>query len=465
VSGDTFFIGCEAYFEGTLKAELQKAIDSWMRKSEKKRVVYLSITDDPKVVCLVKKIVEDVFEIQLSKVFLHRLAIFSKCRHAVWESAAHNSRLFAFDNDHPYDSHVWDYPRDDRYPFSLQVGFRGYLSVNHGVEKIKDFSDFIERFNSNTDNGFHGLNFKLKDCLDPEVLDILRVFSLFLVMHELAHILFPHALFLQMWPYRNIQRRTALAGTIFRYRHKAIELDADFRGALMAFSFEFGEKPTVRDTQFFLTCIACGFSIFDMDRRNTFDRKSFDGLYPLPEIRFDAMVFSLVGWNNSLKKLRDAVMTDLICSAQMLGLFGGPFYLYSGPITSLDRQFLKEVQILETVRRELERIIIQINEYYGQTTNPFPKIGDEWRIDPIGMDEEGFKHKFTIEAQNIFSGKYNNITMDKHLENRSAELQRLSESGIIRKGDVIVFALDPTEDIRPEMKIHMSPMNEEQPFP
>lgn len=456
-----FFQECEKYFSGQLKSYLQNCLDSESNSSNNIHSVRLLMSEDPHHVCMVSRLEEGIFEIRLSKIFLHRLAIFVKCRGAAWESATHNSKLLAFDNDHPYDSHVWDYARDDTYPFGLQVGFKGYLSANYGYDSIGEFADFIERFNSNVDSGFYYLDFQLDELLEKNVINFVRIFGLFLVMHEYAHISSPHSLFLQQWPYTELPRRSAIAGRIFRYRHKAIELDADVRGMLMAFYREFGEAVNVVNLQYFLTIVACGFSIFDLDRRNTLDKRYIDGLYPLPEIRFDALVFALAGWKNKLKKLRDAVIADVIYSAQMLGIFGGPFYLYSGPITSLDKQFTKEVHILGTVRDEMNKIIIQLDAYYRQITNPLPRTGDDWRIDPLGMDEEDFKSAFSEEMIGVFDGKYNDVTIEDVMDERSAEMRRLNEGGIVRKGDHIIIASDNTKELRPEMKVDLKTTSEE----
>ncbi|UWS00463.1 hypothetical protein [Phaeobacter inhibens] len=449
-----FFKQCELYFSTDLKAHLQNALEVESAKSDSNRIVFLSMSDDPNIICMVQKSVEHVYEIQLSKVFLHRLAIFAKSRDAVWASAANGPQLLAFDTDHPFDSHVWDYKRDDTHPFALQSGFRDYLSILNGVRSIRGFSDFIERFNSGVKNGFHALNFELDDCLTESEIEVVRNFSLFLVMHEFAHIISPHAMFLQNWPYSTISRRSALAGRFFRYRHKAIEIDADIKGMGIAFMNEFGINPTVSNVQRFFTNLACGFSLFDLDRRNTLDKKSLDGLYPLPEIRFDALLFSMVGWENSLKPLRDAVIYDLVRSGQMLGIFAGPFYLYSGPITSLDKQFTKEVNILESVRGELKNIILQLNQFYSQISQPLPQIGEGWRIDPIGMGETVFKEKFLEEMLGVFDGKYNDKTSDDFVKDIGSELERLQEIGVIRAGDFIAIpSYDQSHELRPEMRV------------
>jgi hypothetical protein len=449
-----FFKQCELYFSIDLKTHLQNALQVESARSDANRIVCLSMSEDPNIICMVQKTVEHVYEIQLSKVFLHRLAIFAKCREAAWASAAKGPQLLAFETDHPFDSHVWDYKRDDTHPFGLQTGFRDYLSILNGVRSIRGFSDFIERFNSDVKNGFHCLNFDLNDSLNESEIEVVRTFSLFLVMHEFAHIISPHAMFLQNWPYATISRRSALAGRVFRYRHKAIEIDADIKGMGIAFMNEYGINPTVSNVQRFFTCLACGFSLFDLDRRNTLDKKSLDGLYPLPEIRFDALLFSMVGWENSLKPLRDAVVYDLVRSGQMLGIFAGPFYLYSGPIASLDRQFTKEASILESVRGELKKIILQLNQFYSQISQPLPEIGESWRIDPIGMGETEFKEKLLEEMIGVFDGKYNGKTSDDFVKDIGSELDRLQDVGVIRPGDfVVMLSYDQSHGLRPEMII------------
>lgn len=444
----SFFENCRIFFNSELIERLQSSVDRAILQHNHRIVARVSFIDGVAEIATGSETGTRLYDIGILLPFLHRLAILAKCNEMHYETQSTRGRVFVFDVDHPNDSHVWDYVRDDEYPFALQPGFKKFISKSHSGIHENDYYSFVDEFNSGTEAGFLDVGFKLDQELTDYVKDKVVGFALFLCFHELAHFCSNHAIFLQRWPYQKLDRSSAIAGRIFRYRHKAIEVDADVKAVSYLFDDLYGQFAFVAQFQRVLEYLAFGFSLFDLDRRNTFDSKSRDGLYPLPEIRFDFVVYMFAGWTEHLKGLRDIVMTQTIRDFQNIGICAGPFYLYSGPIASLDRQTTKEAEILESVRAEIKKIVLQLNEFFTSEDKDIDLIPEDFPLSRIGLSSDDFTKEVQQYVLKIMRGELPEAT-EMVTQDVQISLKELKES-LLRAGDEVHVAQGDSAKLRPE---------------
>lgn len=453
MSGRSFFEAADDFISNVLPDHLRRIAGSYIRDADLGLIVRLFPEDDPVSVCSISDQGLRIFDIKYSTVFAHKMVCMLKLIETHWANYYCKPRLFVFDYDHPFDSHVWDYPRDESYAFSVNPVLEPYLSWQRGHRSKQDFQSFLSDVNSAEVGAFTYIEFAADETLTEEVQETIIDFFSFMVLHELAHIARNHELRLLLWPYRGVSRRTAVAGRIYRYRHKALECDADFGAFYALLKDRIAKSRSWLSVQKLLQSIALGFCLFDSDRRNTFDVKSVDGLYPIPEIRFEILCHLIEhGTERDIRATRDSIVTFCVRSFQGIGLIG-PFYLFSGPLSTVDDQFFKEVTILGSVKSEIDKILKQVNVLFmsagGKT------VETERELFPVGMAKEQFVERLGRDSIAMFSRDPSFTDRDEIERRGFNRLKILQEDGTIRSGDHVVLLTDQLDELRPEMKANM----------